>query len=161
MNDLQPVALTELIESLDMTSEELICLVDLQKGEVVYVDRIVVDDPQVWLEEIFDDEDKDEQTMLEYAVAMDHGGERFIEGPSNFDYHEYKKMRDFIDDLQDDDAAAQLRQAIRGKGAFRCFKDTAHRLHLIDRWYDYRHQTMKAFVIAWANHCKVPYKEED
>jgi hypothetical protein len=53
-----------------------------------------------------------------------------------------------------------LRQAIRGKGAFRYFKDTVHRLNLLDAWYAYRDKTMKEFVIAWAEEHQVPYAED-
>lgn len=45
----------------------------------------------------------------------------------------YRHMEEFIGSVADADAADQLGRAIRGKGAFRYFKDTLHRLGLQDQ----------------------------
>ena len=49
--------------------------------------------------------------------------------------------------------------AIKGKGAFRYFKDTASRLGLLDEWYRYRANAMKEFVVDWAEADNVPCKD--
>ncbi len=47
-------------------------------------------------------------------------------------------MDDFAAGREDESQADELSQAIRGRGAFRCFKDTIHRLNIQDRWYAFR-----------------------
>jgi hypothetical protein len=44
-------------------------------------------------------------------------------------------MERFICTVADGQAADQLWRAIKGKGAFRYFKDTAHRLDLLKQWF--------------------------
>jgi len=44
----------------------------------------------------------------------------------------------------------QLWRAIKGKGAFRHFKDTAHRLGLIDDWYRIRDVAIRQHMLGWA-----------
>jgi hypothetical protein len=69
-------------------------------------------------------------------------------------------MERFIRDLSDQDAVEQLWRAIKGRGAFRHFKDTAARLGLLHQWYDYRDDAMKRFVIDWAEANDVPYEDD-
>jgi hypothetical protein len=61
-------------------------------------------------------------------------------------------MEEFIGSVADADAAEQLGRATRGKGAFRHFKDTLHRLSLQDQWYRYRDEAMKALDDWKARH---------
>jgi len=65
-------------------------------------------------------------------------------------------MEDFVRTVPDARIADQLWRAIKGKGAFRYFKDTAHRLGFIDEWYRYRDGAMKKFMLDWAAMNKVP-----
>lgn len=165
MDDLKPVALSELIHALEWDSEnsEFVNLVDLHEGEVICLERVAYDDPAEWWEQMEEAgmmNSDDPEFLAQKAVAEDHGHERFILPPDKFDYHEYEKMSEFIETLADGNAADQLRLAIRGKGAFRCFKDTLHRLDLTDSWYEYRHASMKEFVIAWAEENQVPYRDD-
>ena len=59
-------------------------------------------------------------------------------------------MERFIGTVEDAEAVEQLWRAIKGKGAFRYFKDTASRLGLLEDWYRYRADAMKEFVMDWA-----------
>ncbi len=69
-------------------------------------------------------------------------------------------MEHFIGTIETAEIADQLWQAIKGKGAFRYFKDTLHRLGLEDRWYHFRDQAMKEFVLAWAEENGVTVVDE-
>jgi hypothetical protein len=69
-------------------------------------------------------------------------------------------MERFIGNVEDDAAANELLRAIKGKGAFRYFKDTASRLGLLDQWYRYREEEMKKLVIAWAEMSKVSCQDD-
>src|SRR5262245_42861563 len=69
-------------------------------------------------------------------------------------------MERFIGTVEDDDAVNQLWRAIKGKGAFRYFKDTAHRLGLLEQWYGYRDEAMKECIVAWAEANNVPIVDD-
>jgi hypothetical protein len=61
--------------------------------------------------------------------------------------------------LSDQETADQLWRAIKGKGAFRYFKDTLHRLGIQDEWYRCRDEAIKKFVIGWAEANHVLYED--
>lgn len=97
--------------------------------------------------------------MKSRAIVSDNGG-RFIDAPDKFDFHEYRQMELFIASLTARGAAAQLSEAIRGSGAFRMFRSTLRRLGLEDRWYRYRAEAMKQFVIEWAEANHVTWEDD-
>ena len=66
----------------------------------------------------------------------------------------------FIQSWPDESVAGQLWRAIKGKGAFRYFKDTLHRLGIEKRWYEYRDKAMKDFIISWAEDNGVAYVDD-
>ncbi len=69
-------------------------------------------------------------------------------------------MERFIGTVQGTEAAERLWRAIKGKGAFRYFEDTAARLGLLNEWYRYRDDAMKRFVIDWAEANNIPYVDD-
>jgi len=87
-------------------------------------------------------------------------GQRFVSPPDKFEFHEYRQMERFIRTVRNAGAADQLWQAIKGKGAFRYFKDTADRLGLLNRWFQYRNDAVKEFVVEWAEDNNVPYEDD-
>jgi len=156
-----PAKLSDLTETLEFDIPTHIALFDRQMGHVVSVDRDVMNGVEEGDEERLDglpDWQKDE---VEIARAVcDDNGERFIDAPDRFNFHEYRHMERFIETVEDGESAEALRRAIKGRGAFRYFKDTADRLGLLDRWFRYRDEAMKAFVIAWAEANNVPFEDD-
>jgi hypothetical protein len=104
------------------------------------------------------DWEKEEVEVARTIVA--DSGERFVVAPDKFDFHEYRQMERFIGTVDDAAAAEQLWRAIKGKGAFRYFKDTANRFGLLERWYRYRDDAMKEFVVEWAKAKNVPLEDD-
>ncbi len=63
-------------------------------------------------------------------------------------------MVDFVDDMvapADENAAEKFSIALNGKGAFRRFKDTLHRVddQWLQAWYQWRDKQLKATVDEW------------
>ena len=75
------------------------------------------------------------------------------------DFHEYRHMERFIGTVQDAGASGQLWRAIKGKGAFRHFKDIAARRGVLAAWFRHREDAMRKFVIEWAAETSVPYED--
>ncbi len=66
----------------------------------------------------------------------------------------YQWMVDFVEEMVapvDEHAAEKLSIALNGKGAFRRFKDTLHRVdeQWLQAWYQYRDKQLKAAVDEW------------
>jgi hypothetical protein len=153
--------LSDLIDALEFDLQESVTLFDRQEGRVVCVERHIL--------RAFEEGHEDElgpvpdwqKEQLDIARAMaNDDDQRFLDVPDKHGFHEYRHMERFIGTLGDTDDAEQLWRAIKGKGAFRFFKDTAHRLGVIDQWYRYRDDALKEFVIEWADANDVPYEDD-
>lgn len=158
---MNPAKLSELIESLEFHSDEHSAWVDLETGRVVrlahsLLEAVEDDGPDV-LEDFPDWEA--EEIALARAVVRD-SGERFVGGPDRFDFHEYRQMERFIGTLENDKATEELWRAIKGRGAFRHFKDAAHRLGVLEQWYQFRGDALREFVRSWAETNQIPFVDD-
>ena len=153
--------LSDLMDSLEFDSAEQVTRFDRQTGRIVSVERSILS--------AVEEGEKNELTVvpewqkpeIEIARAIcEDSGERFIDAPDKFDFHEYRHMERFIGSLSDERDADKLWRSIKGKGAFRYFKDTLHRLGIQDQWYRYRDAAMKPFVIEWAEANNVAYEDD-
>ncbi len=80
--------------------------------------------------------------------------------PCAFEVHEWDIMSRFCETVESDSKRESLRHAIHGRGAFRRFKDEAARLGLIETWYDYRNDALRAVAIEWLQENAIPYSLE-
>ena len=156
-----PIKLSELTNALEINSDECVTRVDLQEGRVVTVDRSMLSALEEGDEQALHNLPDWQKEQVEFARAIvEASASRFVNAPDQFDFHEYRQMERFIGTVANVEAAEQLWRAIKGKGAFRCFKDTASRLGLLQRWYQYRDEAVKEFVVAWAEANNVPYEDD-
>lgn len=145
------VKLMDLTDALEIVPEESKAWLDAQTGLVVIVEDAVI--------QAVEDAEPDttppklkewQEEQVPAARAICAGDKRYLALPDKFDFHEYRHMERFIGNVADAGMADQLRQAIKGKGAFRYFQDTARRLGLLDDWYRYRDEAMNRFMLDWA-----------
>jgi hypothetical protein len=64
---------------------------------------------------------------IEEAKQYLENEQDYISLPSKFDIHEYAIMERFCETLHDDRMANELYRCLKGRGAFRRFKDAVHR----------------------------------
>jgi hypothetical protein len=79
--------------------------------------------------------------------------------PTKFDIHEYSIMERFCRSVEDDDICEDLCNAIRGRGAFRYFKDKIHEYGIADDWYKYRDDALREIAIVWCEENGISYTE--
>lgn len=116
---MKPIKLSELIAALEFDSEEHVARIDLQEGCVITVDRMVLSAVDEEDEEALQDLPDWQKSELQVARLMvADSGERFVDAPDKFDFHEYRQMERFVGTVEDSEAAEQLWRAIKGKGAF-------------------------------------------
>jgi hypothetical protein len=150
-----------LIDPLEFDSPEHVMRYDRQTGRIVSVEQGILRAIEEGQQDELGDLPEWQKDEVEIAQAIaEDDGQRFINAPDKFDFHEYRQMEGFIGSIEVPEVAEQLWRAIRGKGAFRHFKDTARRLGLLERWYRYRDNAMKEYVIAWAEANNVPYEDD-
>lgn len=154
---MKPVKLFELIDALEFDSDEHGSWVSLEKGCVVSLSHSLISAVEEGAESL--GEWENEEVEIAKALVADSGG-RFVDAPGKFDFHEYRHMERFIGTVEDSVAVEQLWRAIKGKGAFRYFKDTAARLGLLEQWYQYRDSALKEFVRDWAEAHQIPIVDD-
>jgi hypothetical protein len=158
---MKPVKISDLIQVLEFDSDEYGNWVDLQTGSVVRLAHSLISAIEEGDEEALEsmaDWEKEEVEIAKVIVA--DSGERFVDAPDKFDFHEYRQMERFIGTVEDSAAAEQLWRAIKGNGAFRYFKDTASRLGVLKQWYQYHDNALKEFVRDWAEAHQIPIVDD-
>jgi hypothetical protein len=152
------VKIADLTNSLEMVSPESTAWLDRATGRVWIIENRVM--------AIAEGDSIDEGELSDWhedelaaARALLSETDRGIELPTAFDFHEYRHMERFIRTLPESSAADQLWRAIKGRGAFRHFKDTAHRLGVLDAWYAYRETAIRQLMLDWARIHNVPVDE--
>ncbi|HFI0076333.1 TPA: UPF0158 family protein [Streptococcus suis] len=81
--------------------------------------------------------------------------ERFVGLPTYFDFYPYTFMKLYVSDLTDGDLSGRLSRAIRGRGAFRRFKNELERYDRLEEWYAFETQCYKELVLEWCQENKI------
>lgn len=141
------VKLRDLTDTLDLPQEWGAWL-DRQTGRVITLDPDTLAAGEAGDTDAMPDLLDDAERIAVCAIAA--GDARYLALPDAFDFHEYRHMERFVAGVADARISDQLWRAIKGKGAFRHFKDTADRLGLLDDWYRYRDEAAARFMCDWA-----------
>jgi len=160
------VKLSDVLEAMEFQSDLTECWFDCQTGRIERVSEenlIAVDDELEAEEEDAGEVPEWRRESLEIARALEADTEdRFIALPDGFEIDEWDMMRRFAEREVDDPNTAQaLSNAIRGKGAFRYFKDEASRLGLADQWYAYRDAQYREIAVDWCQRNGIAIELED
>jgi hypothetical protein len=150
------VKLTDIIEGLEFQSDDGSSHLNTMTGEVVYIT-----DEELRAAE--------EEEPLGHFPAWQHDAIRigndiletdhYLPLPTKFDIHEYRIMERFCYSVDDEDIRDDLCNAIRGRGAFRYFKDNIHEYGIADDWYRYRDDALREIAIAWCEENGIRYTE--
>ncbi|HEM4280705.1 TPA: hypothetical protein U1X47_001015 [Streptococcus suis] len=91
---------------------------------------------------------------LEEEIEEDVTG-RFVRLPTYYDFNTHIFMELYISDLTDGDLSGRLSRAIRGRGAFRRFKNELERCDRLEEWYAFETQCYKELVLEWCQENKI------
>lgn len=158
----KPVLLSEIVDALEFSPSEASYYLDRQTGKILLIDDACMqaaeegEDPDEY-SDWEDEEFEAAQGIAEDAVLGDR--ERYVPLPSEFDIHEWEIMDKFGRSVGDPKVAAELANAIRGRGAFRHFKDTVHRLEIAEDWYKYRSEALTEIARDWCETNEISYTE--
>ncbi len=156
------VKLSDIVNGMDSMGDETRVFFDRQSGEVI----MLMDYELRRAENEDDDEDEDkideadppewQRETLEQAkaVACDDGT-RFLSLPDKFEINEWEMMQSFAQAQEDERLAEALLNAIRGRGAFRCFKDRVYEADIADEWYRFRDDAYRRIALEWCEWNKI------
>src|SRR5919198_3960687 len=150
------VKLADLIEGMDFQSDEQSAFLNLTTGEVVSItdEELRAAENAEPLED-FPEWQHDAIRIAKDIVETDH----YLPLPDRFEIHEYSIMERFCLSIDDEDIRDDLCNAIRGRGAFRYFKDRIRAYGIAEEWYRYRDAALREIAIAWCEAHGIQYTE--
>jgi hypothetical protein len=132
-----PISLRAVVDEMDLLNEDWVAYINRRTGQLVTIT----------------DCDRDESTeALQAEESPD-----FIALPSKFDIHEYSIMERFCESVADPVLQDDLLLAIRGKGAFRRFKDAVRRAGIEESWYSFRQAALESIAASFLDVHGIPY----
>ena len=137
------IKLQQVIQAIEEADDVFTSFLDTKTGKTVYLA-----DPLMTGET--------DETL---AAEMEDTPERFLRFPTKYEIHQYRIMEDFIDQLSPGKAQEELAYAIRGKSAFRRFKQSVRFHGLEQRWYDYLAKAYRELAIRWCAEEGLEYTE--
>lgn len=66
-------------------------------------------------------------------------------------------MERFCLSIADDEIRDIMYSSIKGRGAFRKFKDNIHKFNIAEDWYRYRDEAIKQIAIDWCKENDVKF----
>jgi hypothetical protein len=162
------VDMNELDAALNWGMSEWDSYLDLETGKVVGIDDETRRTLEELVEETYDEEgnqltsleallqgrddiqDWQKELLLEADLVEREYGRRYISVEPDDSYQDYNDMDHFIATLDDDQLQDRLWRAIRGRGAFRRFKDlVARHPDVEEQWYAYKDAWAKERLLRW------------
>lgn len=104
-------------------------------------------------------EDSDEFDDDGEPNDIEEHADRYIRLPSKYEVDDYHIMEEFILNLDDEQQQNQLEDAIRGRGAFRYFRNLVDQFQLTQKWYDFRDATYEKIARKWCSDNEIIIKD--
>jgi hypothetical protein len=153
------VKLSEIIEGLEFQNEQIESYLERATGRVVSISQEDI--------EAAEDEDSVEEcpdwqqeNILIAQKILDGGNTEYIPLPGTWDIHEYEIMERFIETVEDETVSDALYHAIKGKSAFRRFKDAVYEYGVREQWFQYRNNAYKEIAVDWCRENQIEYEDD-
>lgn len=150
------ISLQSIVEAFELVDDEIDCYLNPATGEIRSVghDEVrtfeegapVPDNLPAWQVEAL-------KNVREVLDSTD-----WLSLPAKLDIHEWEIMDRFASTLAPA-PRAELRGAVRGRGAFRLFKTSIRRLGVEDAWYRFKEEALADIARAWLEKHHLPYEE--
>jgi hypothetical protein len=140
-----PVSLKEILEGMAFQSDEVTAYLHRPTGRVLSVS----DEALQAAEEGAGAEAGVEEFELADARGILEAGDDYLPLPDRFEIDEYRMMERFAAGVADPAVRAELEDALRGRGAFRRFKDAVRGFGLAEQWYRHRDRGYEEVARDW------------
>ena len=147
---------SELHRYLDLETGRIVPIMDELSRELEKIYNEIYDEAGnrvVTLEEYLqrrDDPDWQKEMMLEADRVEQGYGTRYIRVERDDPYGDYRDMERFIGTVEDSHLRERLWNAIRGRGAFRRFKDLLARHPQVEEaWFEFKDARLQKRVANW------------
>ena len=139
------ISLHEVVEALDLQSDELSSYLDPDSGEI-----ITFNEEQAGIA-VRGDWESAPEWMREHLPKIKQALEddRILALPDRVHIDEWKMMQDFADQQDNCHCRNVLSDAVHGSGAFRLFRRTIAQLGIEEQWRQYRNKAMEHVARHW------------
>lgn len=137
------VKLDDVLEAIELAFDEFEYFYNNETGEIIlYGDPMLTGVDQ-----------------SEFLEDLEENFDKYIRLPTKFEINDYHIMETFIWNLPEGRIQDELEIAIRGRGAFRRFKDKISYFDIEDQWFSYRDKEYKRMAIRWCKDNNIEYVE--
>lgn len=150
------ISLREVIEALEMQSDDCVSYLDPDTGEIITVtleERELAEETEESLEDV-----PEWQRQMLPKVRAVLASDRCLQLPDRFEIHEWSIMDEFAQTRDSERMREELLDAIHGAGAFRMFRSTIRRLGIENSWYKFREEALAEIARNWLEEHKLPYR---
>lgn len=143
------------VDEMDSQSDEIVGYLNKRTGELI---TLTTEELSLAEEEIdINDCPEWQKELIEKAKEVLDSDE-YLTLPNKYDIHEYRIMEEFCYSIPDQRQSEKLLDAIRGRGAFRRFKDAINLLDIDQQWYSFRQSEFEKIAIAWLEENGIAYR---
>lgn len=139
----------DLLEAIELANDQGEYYCNKATGEIVYIseeDRRMAED---CTEEDLENYPDWQRDGIEAAIEVEVNWDNYISLPSSYDINEYDIMVEFCYFLDDNKRSNELLSALKGKGAFRRFKDMVTGFNIDNKWYKFREEALMKIALEW------------
>jgi len=155
-----PIYIYDVVDEIDGQNDMITAYINRKTGELT----ILTEEDHYALQKLDDggameDLPPWQQEIIPKLREIDESDD-FIPLPSPFDVHEYSIMEDFIRRLEDGRVKDDLFNAIRGRGAFRMFKDKIFHHDVENDWWAFKKNAIRKIAIDFLDSEGIPWTDE-
>ncbi|AST90846.1 UPF0158 family protein [Sutcliffiella cohnii] len=152
------ISLRELVEEMDTQSEDDKSFINRETGKIIIIETSIL--RRIEEEEIEAETNVGGESLYIEALDIIENDEKYEVIPSQWDINEYEMMEDFISSMESPKVRDRLYGVIKGKGAFRRFKDMIIKLDVEQQWYLYKDQRLKEIAIKFCEMYDINYIDD-
>ena len=153
-----PVKLQEVIEAFELAEDSSSYFLDRRTGEIELITEEVRSAAKN--NELLSTYPEWQRSLILKAREI-QSTDHFIELPGKIDTNSYEIMEQFCREYSNRAISAKLSAAIKGKGAFRRFRDMISDLGIQDEWNRFEHQEFEDLAVEWLEANGIPFTRAD
>ena len=151
------VNLSDIVDAMEMTSDMMPHYLNKKTGEISSISQEEMNAAENEEEpEDFPDWQQDSIKTAQNLLSTDD----YISLPSQFDIHEYQIMEKFCLSMKEPKISDDLNGSIKGRGAFRRFKDKILEYGIEEDWYQYKDNAYREIAKEWCEENGVEFTED-
>lgn len=150
------VKLDLIIQGIEGQTDEMSAFYNILTKEIAYVsdEEFGLAEDEASLEELDDWLQENIKTAEDILFGSD-----WIQLPSSFEIYEYNIMEKFSLSIEEETLSNIIYDSIKGRGAFKRFRDNIQKYNLENDWYRFRDEDIKKIAIEWCEVNNVEYEK--